>query len=357
MEKSMRGGLACGVGSGALWGLVFLAPAIVPDFTTIELSAGRYLCYGVVSLLAMLLSGRTSALALLRKTRPEHWWLATRLALIGNLVYYVLLSAAVQNVGVAAASLIIGTLPVTITLLGARGRDIAAPGDSHGLQDAGPGLHGPRLCDLAPALLLILVGIACINADVFSGHAAATSEGSSGDWHEAVLGISAAVGALAAWTWYAVGNARGLDAHPTFTNAEWAGLQGLVSGVMALMIWAVLAVLLYLPLPYGNVLGIHHAPFDRQIVFWSVNIALAVGASWMGNTLWNAAARRLPLTLSGQMIVFETLFALLYGFIHAQRLPRLLEIAAIVLLVIGVMWSVRLHAPGQRQSPTPTQAD
>jgi drug/metabolite transporter (DMT)-like permease len=75
-----------------------------------------------------------------------------------------------------------------------------------------------------------------------------------------------------------------------------------------------------------------------------LNLGLAIGASWLGNGLWNAASKRLPLTLSGQMIVFETLFALLYAFIYDQRLPRPLELAAILLLVAGVCWSVRQHA-------------
>src|SRR6202012_20575 len=88
----------------------------------------------------------------------------------------------------------------------------------------------------------------------------------------------------------------------------------------------------------------------RWQTFWAVNLVLAIGASWLGNGLWNAAAKRLPLTLSGQMIVFETLFALVYGFIYDGRLPRGLEIAAIALLLIGVSWSVSLHS---RDDPTP----
>jgi hypothetical protein len=44
------------------------------------------------------------------------------------------------------------------------------------------------------------------------------------------------------------------------------------------------------------------------------------------------------------MIVFETLFALAYGFVYDDRWPRPLEIAAIALLIVGVGWSVRLHA-------------
>ena len=52
-----------------------------------------------------------------------------------------------------------------------------------------------------------------------------------------------------------------------------------------------------------------------------------------------------PLTLSGQLIVFETLFALLYAFIWRQSGPNLLEGAAIVLVVGGVCWSMRQHEP------------
>jgi drug/metabolite transporter (DMT)-like permease len=59
--------------------------------------------------------------------------------------------------------------------------------------------------------------------------------------------------------------------------------------------------------------------------------------------LWNAAAKRLPLTLSGQMIAFETLFALLYAFVYDARWPRAPEMLAIVLLLAGVSWSVRQH--------------
>lgn len=46
----------------------------------------------------------------------------------------------------------------------------------------------------------------------------------------------------------------------------------------------------------------------------------------------------------GQLIVFETVFALLYGFVYDHRLPRVLEIAALVLLLAGVYGSVRRHS-------------
>ena len=79
-------------------------------------------------------------------------------------------------------------------------------------------------------------------------------------------------------------------------------------------------------------------------LFWTVNGLLALGASVIGNHLWNVASRKVPLTLSGQLILFETLFALLYGFVYKQQPPRGLEVAAMVLLAVGVLWSVRIHA-------------
>jgi drug/metabolite transporter (DMT)-like permease len=64
----------------------------------------------------------------------------------------------------------------------------------------------------------------------------------------------------------------------------------------------------------------------------------------VGNHLWNIASRRLPVTLTGQLILFETVSAMLYGFAWRAQPPRVLELVAIALLVAGVTWSVRLHA-------------
>ena len=49
--------------------------------------------------------------------------------------------------------------------------------------------------------------------------------------------------------------------------------------------------------------------------------------------------------MTPKLIVFETLFALLYGFLYLQRGPTPLEGLAIVLLIGGVLWAVRRHAP------------
>src|SRR3546814_13545521 len=86
-------GLACGMGAGALWGLVFLAPELVRGFTPLQLAIGRYLAFGAIA--AMLIAPRWRGLV--RKLAARDWVALGWLALAGIPVYYVLLSAAVGS--------------------------------------------------------------------------------------------------------------------------------------------------------------------------------------------------------------------------------------------------------------------
>ena len=83
-----------------------------------------------------------------------------------------------------------------------------------------------------------------------------------------------------------------------------------------------------------------------------VLLMLAVGlfASWLGTLCWNEASQRLPTTLVGQLIVFETLSALAYAFMLRGEWPGPLTLAGIGLLVAGVMWALRSR-------PTPLVAE
>ncbi len=196
--------------------------------------------------------------------------------------------------------------------------------------------HGAvALRSLALPLLVVTAGIVCINIDVFR-HAQAVNA----DLGRTLLGVACATGALLCWSWYTIDNARYLKRNPHFSSAEWSALYGLASGAIAVVIGIV-----GLGIFYGDITGAAGAASGRDwTVFWITNTLLALGASVIGNHLWNIASRRVPVTLSGQLILFETLFALLYGFIHAHQMPRPLEVAAVALLIVGVVWSVRVHA-------------
>ena len=307
-------GLLCGLVAGAFWGGVFLAPKLLDAFTPLQMTAGRYIAYGLASAVLLIPAWRT----VMGRMDGRDWRDLFLLSLLGNLIYYVGLSVSVQSSGVALASLIIGLLPVTVTLVGAHS----------GKGRAGEGVPLRRL---AAPLALIVAGGVCINVSVFTeGHGAGIGK--------QVVGVLGALLALAMWTAYAVWNARRLAATPKFNSHEWSLLTGVATGLLSLVL-----------VPVFFLGGKVHAPAAHTPEawgwFWMVSFAVAIGASVIGNGLWNAASRLLPLSLSGQMIVFETLFALLYGFLHEGRWPRGLEAAAIALMLVGVLWSVRLHRP------------
>ena len=307
-------GVLCGLAAGAMWGTIFVLPTWLAAFSPLELALGRYLAYGLIML--VLMAPRLSGL--LRRLTRGDCMVLLRHALAGNIVYYLLLSFGVQLAGVAAASLVIGLLPLTVTLVGR---------SDHG---------SIPLRRLAWPLLVVIAGMACINVEVFTRAGAA-----AGGWL-AGAGMLCAFGALLCWTWYAVDNARFLKRNARFSSAEWSGLYGISTGLIALAIGLA-------TLAFGGHAA-EPAPGRDWLRFWSLIALVATAASVIGNQLWNIACRRVPVTLSGQLLLFEVLFGLLYGFLYQHQMPRPLEWMAILLLITGVMWSVWLHAAPSRLS-------
>jgi drug/metabolite transporter (DMT)-like permease len=313
-------GVLCGLLAGAMWGMVFIVPELLTAFTPLEMACGRYIAYGLIA--GGLMAPRLPAL--LRRLDRGDVIAMIKHALAGNIVYYMLLALGVKFAGVAATSLIIGVLPISVTLMGQK---------DHG---------SVPLKQLMLPLLLVAAGIACINIDVFTH-----DTGNAAPLFDKIVGVLCAGGALLCWTWYSVDNARYLKRNPHFSSGEWSALYGVSSGLIALAIS-----LAALALFHADVTGAGAVASGRDwTLFWIVNALLALGASVIGNHLWNVASRKVPLTLSGQLILFETLFALLYGFIYKQQLPRALEVAAMVLLAAGVMWSLRVHALDENSEP------
>lgn len=306
MKDRMAGGIANGVASGALWGLVFLAPAVLSDFSPLQLAAARYLVYGLIAVL--LLVPRWPALR--ARIGKAEWTALTWLSLLGNLIYFVLLSLCVQWSGGAAAALIVGMVPVLVAVVGARD----------------PG--AVPLSRLAPALALCVAGVALM------GYEALGSTHVHGTPIQRVLGLLCGVGALVSWTAYSVGNTRWLAKVPDVSGHDWSLLTGVATGGLALLL---------APLAFAG--GGEGRPGSEWAGFWGMAAMVAVFASILGNACWNRASRALPLTLGGQMIVFETLFGLVYGFLWQQRWPVPIEIVAAACLIAGVVWSAAAHRP------------
>jgi drug/metabolite transporter (DMT)-like permease len=295
-------GILAGVGAGAFWGTTFIAPLIAPGFSSIDLTVGRYLSCGLLSVVLLLwaaLRGDT------QRPTPAQAGAAIWLSLLGYTGYYLLLVLAIQAAGAALPVLIIGTIPLWIMLLGKP--------------------VGLRWRSLAPGLLLTVAGMALMMQVTAHGQ----DDGVATDlW----LGIFYAVLAMLSWTAFGLLNARWLSKHPEVNSTLWANWLGVAAGAGALVIWAVagtdLATLIARP-GFGT--------------FVLVCVVTGIGAAWVASVLWNMASRRLSASLAGQLIVSETVFGLVYSFAWDGAWPAALQWTACVLFVLGILASIKAH--------------
>lgn len=163
-------------------------------------------------------------------------------------------------------------------------------------------------------------------------HRLGQSLGGSGTGPRPGLGLLCAIGALVSWTLYAIGNTRCLRRLPQVSSQDWNLLTGVVTGAQSLAL---------LPLLLLAGAGTHDGEAWWRFALVCSGVALL--ASLVGNALWNRMSRLLPMTLLGQMILFETMFALLYGWLWEARWPLPLELAALVCVVLGVVSCVASH--------------
>ena len=297
--------------AGLMWGLIFVGPLIVPEYPAVLQSMGRYLALGLIALPIAWL-GRARLRQLVRKD----WVTALTLTMMGNLIYYVCLASAIQRTGAPVSTMIIGTLPVVIPVF------------ANLLYSQRDGkLSWWRL---SPALVLIGIGLLCVNISELNQGLPDFSGWRYGS------GIALALVSVVCWAWYALRNARWLHENPDKHPMMWATAQALVTLPVSLL--GYIAACLWLngqtpdfALPFG----------PRPGVFIGLMIAIAVLCSWVGALCWNVASQKLPTVILGPLIVFETLAGLLYTFILRQEFPPLLTVSGIALLMVGVVIAVR----------------
>ncbi|WP_312147093.1 DMT family transporter [Brevundimonas sp.] len=305
MQSQRFWGVASGAAAGALWGLVFLAPKVAPEASPTMLTAGRYLAYGLIAALLIAPRWRRVTAALDWKA----WRALAWLSLAGNIVYFVFLVVSVHFAGVGASALIVGMVPVVVALWGLKDKD------------------SPPLTRVAPPIAVAALAVGLIGWE-------SLSQGGGGhDGVQTLIGLACALAALLSWSAFAVGNSRWMGRLPAVSPHDWSLLTGVVTGGFALL----------LALPAALTLGVWSG--EAWVRFLGVSIGVAVFASIIGNAFWNQASRLLPLTMLGQMIVSETLFAFLYGFLWEARGPTVIEVVAMILMVVSVIWCVRAHRP------------
>ena len=272
---------------------------MVGNFGMVDIAASRFAVFGAVAALAVF--ARPAAT---RWPTGQQAIAALGLSVLGFTGYYVFLAFAIVAAGTEVPSLIIGTIPIWMMLLGRP--------------------EGLRLAALLPGLVLTALGIGLMVAGAWP-------DGDRGTGHYGG-GLLLALVAMLSWTAFGLLNAAWLRRHPQVDATDWANWLGVATGVGGVLIWLVA----------GSSADTIRAQPDLGL-FALLALAGGFGSSWLATVLWNIASQRLPASLCGQLIVSETLFALLYSFLWDGRWPHAIELAAVALFVLGILASIKAH--------------
>lgn len=301
----MLTGILAGIAAGALWGLVFVVPRMAPGLSAVDIAAGRFVSFGLVSALAMLFALRTRRLPTVDQALA-----AIGLSVLGFTGYYLLLALAIQDAGTEMPTLIIGLIPIWMMLLG---KPTAL-----------------KWGTLVPGLLLTAAGLALMMVANATQGSAALGTGLERVYYW--RGLAFALVAMVSWTVFGLMNSAWLKRHTEVNATDWANWLGVATGLGALLMWFVA----------GSESNALLALEDRA---WLaiILIATGVGSAWVATILWNVASQRLSASLCGQLIVAETVFALIYSYAWDSQWPSALQLGACVLFVLGILASIRAH--------------
>lgn len=304
-------GIIFAVISGLLWGLIFIGPLLIPEYPGILQASGRYIAFGLISLL-LSWHDRRQLLTLL----PQDWLEATKLVLAGHLLYYTCLVSAIQRIGVPISTAIIGILPVMII--------VTTHFITNNKQKFDQKLSSYTMYT---SIFLIGIGLLCVNiSELQSTHFTYNLE-------EYIIGIFLAIISVICWTWYALRNAYWLKTHPNNKPITWANAQGIVILPLSCLVYCIICI-------YSNYFQNEFSlPFGpRPFLFIILMILIGFCCSWLGTFFWNEASQRLPTTLIGPLIVIETIAGIIYAFIYHKLWPSPLILIGVFLLISGVLF-------------------
>lgn len=303
----MQFGVLAGLATCALWGLTFVAARVVDPFSVWDLTIARYGVFGLVCVLLMMK----------RVFRPVG--LSSVQIVKGLLLgatrhagYFVCVAFGTILSGTAIPPIIIGTMPVLLAIF-ANQRD-----------------HTASWPSLVLPLGLITMGVAIINVTTINAAA-------SSNIYPILLGILASIAALTIWITYGLVNASIMRAANPPDALQWTGLQGIGAALGSLML---------LPFVSFEIFGTVSAIDTYNFIAWALLMGLA--GSWLATWCWVIASRRLPLALSAQLIVAETVFGLAYGFMFEGRWPTWAEAIGATLQIIGVCSAIAAFTRANR---------
>jgi drug/metabolite transporter (DMT)-like permease len=309
-------GILAGLITGALWGLTFVGPRLVEPYSAMDLAIGRYSVFCIASLLLMLHPRfRPSGIG---KQRIAVALASGSVGYVGN---FLACAYAVRYAGGTIPPMIIGIVPVVLAAIGNRAHD---------------GIPWARL---AIPLSLIASGVLLVNY----WHLLEFSDERSQT--ETIIGVAWAVTGFAIWVAYGVVNSRIMRSDNPPDTLRWTILQGLGAGL------GIVPLTLFVYFNAGAATADFLNLSWQTLNFFIWAVVLGIAGSWVATLCWSVASRTLPLALAAQLVVSETVFGLLYGFVYEGRWPVIAEFTGIGLELAGVIVAIHIFTTNRIGAP------
>lgn len=302
----MLRGISFALAACFIWGFIFVVPKFMTGFSSFEVVLGRYLFYSLISCLIFFKNG-------LPRYRLNVWLTALLFSFASTIFYYMCLVLALKYCDAAICALVLSISPITIAFYG---NWMEKEGDFRRL--------------ILPSIL-ILLGLVILNVPHVQ---AANSIYTYG------LGLVCSCFSLLTWSWYVVANSRFLKRNPDVQSTNWSTLVGVVT-LFWVLLWGIFSVTFFSDQIHWD----KYESFNPELqAFIAGSMFLGCVCSWFGAFLWNKASLYLPVSLAGQLTIFETIFGLAFVYVLAQRFPPLSECFGIFVLLSAVIYGIRQSA-------------
>ena len=306
----MFAGVMYGLSACALWGLTYLLPVLLPQYDSLYIAISRAFVMGAVSVILIVLF-----LSKFKDIRREDWIFAIKLTLIGNLIQPWFLMMSVKYAGVPVAGICFGAVPVLVALIS----------NERSRRKGKPFVH---LTHLVVPLACIFIGFVMVNYTELEEFMA--NNGASGTFF---LGLLCGLISTLMWTSYPIRHADWLLEHPQVDPTIWTCAQCVILCPIAAVLYGVI----YAFDPsMPSLLG--PTPVKYVIIMAIAGIC----CSWLATALWNLCSAKLPTALVGQLLVFETIFSVVYGHIFRLQWPTLTLTIGFCLLIAGISVAIRI---------------
>ncbi len=303
-------GVIMGITAGALWGLIYIAPLLLPQYNPVLIALSRFIAFGIVSLPCLYFFREE-----LRAFKHCDIREAFRLPFFGNVIFYSLLTISIRLAGAPLAGMLMAVIPVLVAIA-----------SNIRYRKQGKALSWSRIL---PPLVIIFSGLVIANWTEFQ-YMTQGAESPVDFW----CGVAFGIAAIIAWTWFSILNAEWLLAHPKHNSAAWTALQGVTVLPLVMLMFAVFA------WPMGGI------PTEESLLgptpwrFILVALMLGFVCSWVAMFFWNQMSQRLPSALGGQLIVFESISSVAYALMWRGEAPTLSMMIGFTILLVGVVGSL-----------------